>query len=245
MKRVKKITFVTIKDWNFREVREFQNTHKNFQIQLIDNPGCLSLEKLDEFSPDYVFFIHWSWVISKEIISKYKPIMFHMTELPFGRGGSPLQNLILQGLQYTKITALFVAEKLDTGDILLTENLSLEGSANRIYNRFAKIVFREMVPYILENFSSMRAKKQFDGQNYKVFVRRKPSESLIKNWNQPIDKIYDLIRMVDADTYPLAFIIMGDYKITFHNATFNASSIKCQSNIERISEKHKSEEYEQ
>jgi len=40
-----------------------------------------------------------------------------MTDLPFGRGGSPLQNLIERGIKKTKISAIKVDGGIDTGDI--------------------------------------------------------------------------------------------------------------------------------
>jgi len=40
------------------------------------------------------------WIILKEIFENYEIILFHMTDLPYGRGGSPLQNLIVRGKVY-------------------------------------------------------------------------------------------------------------------------------------------------
>jgi len=50
-----------------------------------------------------------------------------MTDLPFGRGGSPLQNLIVRGFTHTKLSALRVEKGLDTGDIYLKEDLEQYG----------------------------------------------------------------------------------------------------------------------
>ena len=52
-----------------------------------------------------------------------------MTDLPFGRGGSPLENLILRGHTSTVISAIKCAPELDSGDIYLQKPLSLYGSA--------------------------------------------------------------------------------------------------------------------
>src|SRR2546427_4886313 len=54
----------------------------------------LAAEKLKQIRPDFVFFPHWSWPIPEEIHSQFECVIFHMTDLPYGRGGSPLQNLI-------------------------------------------------------------------------------------------------------------------------------------------------------
>ena len=56
-----------------------------------------------------------------------------MTDLPFGRGGSPLQNLITRGISKTKISALRCNEEIDAGPIYLKRPLSLHGSAEEIY----------------------------------------------------------------------------------------------------------------
>ena len=56
----------------------------------------MSSETLAQIKPDFVFFPHWSWLIPEEIHSRFDCVIFHMTDLPYGRGGSPLQNLIVR-----------------------------------------------------------------------------------------------------------------------------------------------------
>ena len=75
------------------------------------------LDEIRRINPEYIFFPHWSYIIPKEIFSNYQCIVFHMTDLPYGRGGSPLQNLILAGKKKTKISAIDVVEEIDAGDI--------------------------------------------------------------------------------------------------------------------------------
>ena len=41
---------------------------------------------LRELKPDFVFFLHWSFIIPKEIFEQFECIVFHMTDLPYGRG---------------------------------------------------------------------------------------------------------------------------------------------------------------
>ena len=42
-----------------------------------------------------------------------------MTDLPYGRGGSPLQNLILDNKQKTMISAFKMTERMDEGPIYI------------------------------------------------------------------------------------------------------------------------------
>ncbi len=72
-----------------------------------------------------------------------------MTDLPFGRGGSPLQNLIERGIENTKISAIKVDDGIDTGDIYFKESLNLNGTADEIFIRASQIIFNKMIPKII------------------------------------------------------------------------------------------------
>jgi methionyl-tRNA formyltransferase len=63
-----------------------------------------------------------------------------MTDLPFGRGGSPLQNLIARGHSETMISAIKVDKGIDSGDIYCNSPLSLKGSAHEIFERSTPII---------------------------------------------------------------------------------------------------------
>jgi methionyl-tRNA formyltransferase len=75
-----------------------------------------------------IFFVHWHWKIPPEIHGKYNCIGFHATDLPFGRGGSPIKNLLKLGYKKTKITAFRIVEEMDAGPIYLKKTLSLKGT---------------------------------------------------------------------------------------------------------------------
>ena len=45
----------------------------------------LTFEILERIKPDFVFFPHWSWLIPEEIHSRFECVIFHMTDLPYGR----------------------------------------------------------------------------------------------------------------------------------------------------------------
>jgi methionyl-tRNA formyltransferase len=136
-----------------------------------------------------------------------------MTDLPFGRGGSPLQNLLSRGIYNTQISAIRVVESVDAGPIYFKEPLSLEeGNANEIFERAAGIVFSKMIPRFLEQ--DLEPLPQ-EGEVV-LFKRRKPEESEI-NFSSfsSFQKLYDFIRMLDGEGYPAAFLRLDNVKITF------------------------------
>jgi methionyl-tRNA formyltransferase len=170
-------------------------------------------EKLKQIKPVRIYIPHWSYIIPAEIYNAYECIVFHMTDLPYGRGGSPLQNLIVNGHHTTMISAIRVEEGIDTGPVYLKKTLSLEGSAGEIFKRSASII-GEM---ILEIEQKQLKPMQQIGEPV-VFKRRKPEEgnlTLAKDLNQA----YDFIRMLDCEGYPPAFLEIGDYRLEFTNAS--------------------------
>jgi methionyl-tRNA formyltransferase len=162
--------------------------------------------------PRYVFFLHWNWLVPRQIWAKHECVCFHMTDVPYGRGGSPLQNLIERGHANTCLTALRMVEEMDAGPVYAKRLLSLEGRAEEIYLRAGDICW-ELIDWIV------RTRPQPDEQQGDVtrFSRRKPDQSRLPE-SGDLRRIYDHIRMLDAPTYPLAFLKYGDFVLEFTHA---------------------------
>lgn len=226
------ICICTIKSWNIRMARVFNDIYKGrHHIKIISEKEQLNYKFLSENKVDYIFFPHWSFLIPEEIFSNFECIVFHMTDLPFGRGGSPLQNLIVRGIEETQISAIKVTQQLDAGPIYLKTNLSLHGTAEEILIRASTIIFNEMIPKILDG-KIIPAEQSGD---IVLFKRRSEKESEIEP-NIPLEKIYDYIRMLDAEGYPNAFIKYGDYKLTFKNAILKDGKLFADVRMERDSD---------
>ena len=73
------------------------------RCELITERAELNVQRLSELNPEWVFLPHWSHLVPREVHERWPCVIFHMTDLPFGRGGSPLQNLIARGIYETKI----------------------------------------------------------------------------------------------------------------------------------------------
>ncbi|MFN4151395.1 MAG: methionyl-tRNA formyltransferase, partial [Candidatus Sericytochromatia bacterium] len=147
------IVIATIKSWNIDNFLILKNKLLNsYNINLISNKDDLNLKYIEELNPKYIFFPHWSWIIPENIYSNFECIVFHMTDLPFGRGGSPLQNLIYRDIEYTKISAIKVEKGIDTGRVYIKEDLFIGlGNADEIFEKASNIIFNKMIPNILEN----------------------------------------------------------------------------------------------
>lgn len=208
------IVIATIKQWNienyFKLKKEFQD---KYNFHLITAKEEFNFNNINKINPRYIFFPHWSWIIKEEIYSNFDCIVFHMTDLPYGRGGSPFQNLIMNEIYNTKISALKVDGGLDTGDIYLKEDFNISiGSAEENFIKLSNIIFENMIPNLLSN--NITPKKQCG--EIVEFKRRKPKDSDILNLEEKnIYKLYDFIRMLDAEGYPKAYLDLDKVKIEF------------------------------
>lgn len=187
----------------------------------------LSLDNLESINPDFIFFPHWSWIIPEDIYTKYPCVIFHMTDLPYGRGGSPLQNLIVRGHEETMLSAIKCVSEVDAGPIYKKVPLSLKGTAEEVLQR-ASVLMEDLIVDIVNNHQNPIP------QVGKVvsFLRRKPEDGDIAKLDN-LEKIYDYIRMLDADGYPPAFIDTIGLRFNFSQAIWNGEILEAKVQIMR------------
>lgn len=218
----KRILIATIKKWNIGNALKFKERFKErYDVLLITKKKDLNYARIEKFKPQYIFFPHWSWIIPQKIYDKFRCVVFHMTDLPFGRGGSPLQNLIIRGLTKTRISAVRVVKELDAGPVYSKKDLRLSGSAEDIYRKVSRIIFSDMISYIIENDPRPIPQKG----KVVVFKRRNPTDSKIPS-GVDLKGAYDLIRMLDADGYPHAFMETKNLRFNFKNASKKSKYVK-------------------
>lgn len=210
------ILIVSEKSWNKELVSYLQSTMPQYAFYLISQKEDFTVERIGSISPVKIFIPHWSYIIPSAIFERYECIVFHMTDLPYGRGGSPLQNLIVRGLTATKLSALRVEVGLDTGPVYLKMDLSLSGTAEEIFVRVNKLVGKMIVEIIQNNLQPVPQ----EGDPV-VFRRRKPEQSDMSGLEK-LEEIFDYIRMLDADGYPHAYIEKGEFRYEFTRASIKA-----------------------
>ena len=210
----------TIKPWNIavfkRRIAKFPGVW-----HLITDSRMLTPRLIKKIRPRYIFFPHWSWKVPKEILDAAPCVCFHETDVPYGRGGSPIQNLITRGHRKTKISALRMEEGLDTGPVYLKKSVSLLGTAQEIFERNAHTVANMIETIIVKNPQPKSQKGKV-----MIFKRRTPEESdIAKLKNLTISKLFDHIRMLDAPTYPHAYIDVGPLRLEFTDASLGKGEL--------------------
>lgn len=213
------ILIVSNKKYSLKRMKYLTEELK-INIYYIENKADLKYENLKKINPKYVFFPYWSYIIPKEVYQNFNCIIFHMTDLPFGRGGSPLQNLISRGIYSTKISAIQCEKEIDSGAIFLKKEMSLYGNAEEIYLRAYNIIEEMIIEIIKEEIIPVKQSGEVV-----VFKRRTPEDSDISSLDN-LEKIYDYIRMLDAEGYPKAYIKNDKFKFEFERAALKNGYIQ-------------------
>jgi methionyl-tRNA formyltransferase len=222
----------TIRPWNVKTYEEIIRYYPG-NWHLITKASDLTKELINQFNPRYIFFPHWSCKVPSEILTITECVGFHETDLPYGRGGSPLQNLIANAHTETMISAMRMVEEMDAGPVYLKRKLSLEGLAEEIYIRASNIV-AEM---ILEIITKQPVPEEQDGTP-SFFVRRKPQESEIPIHITKLKDLFNFLRMLDAVEYPKPFIRYGNFKFEISRPALRTEAIEADIKITKCADNH-------
>lgn len=213
-----KIVVATTKSWNIKFAEQLK---KIYEVKIITSPEELTLDALRFFGPKYIFFPHWSWIIPPEIYESFECVVFHMTDLPFGRGGSPLQNLIVRKIYDTKLSAIRVTQELDAGPIYCKYDLSLhDGTAQQILIQASHLIFKKMIPEIVAQKPVPKAQRGAAT----IFKRRSPTDGELLE-SMDLQTIFDYIRMLDGEGYPPSYLTFGPYRLEFSHAKFHGNTL--------------------
>lgn len=187
----------------------YASTSFKKKYYFIRKKSDLNMKNLKKINPKYIFFPHWSHKVPQIILDNFECVCFHTAPLPYGRGGSPIQNLIQKKIKKAPVCALKMINKIDAGPIYCKKIISLSGNLDNIFKKIAPTIEHLIKVIIIKKLNPKEQKGKI-----KFFHRIKPEKSNLIQENSLL-KIYDRIRMLDHDEYPRAFLKIGKYKVEF------------------------------
>lgn len=85
------------------------------------------MPELEKYQPDVVIVVAYGRILPKYVLDypKYKCINVHASLLPKHRGACPINMAIMQGDKVSGVTTMLMAEGLDSGDMLLKQEIEI------------------------------------------------------------------------------------------------------------------------
>ncbi len=181
-------------------VKEFATSK---QIPVIQPTGIKSpffIEELSKLNPEFIIVVAFGMIIPPSIlkIPARGCINVHASLLPKYRGAAPVQWALINGETKTGVTTMFMDEGLDTGDILLQEEIEITNGDNSytISSKLANIGASLLVKTVNGlKTDSIQPRPQTGKPSYAPLLKKDHGRI---NWSMPAKKIFDLIR----GTYP-------------------------------------------
>lgn len=156
---------------------------------------------------DILIFMSYERIFKSLHLNKHN-LVIHESDLPKGRGMSPLSWQILEGNNTIHFTLLEANEGIDEGDYYLKDKIVFKG-----HELFTELKHAqgektiEMVLNFLHNYNSLIPIKQQGEPTY--LKRRTPTDSQL-DINKSIKEQFNLLRIVDNNNYPAYFEYLGE-----------------------------------
>jgi methionyl-tRNA formyltransferase len=164
------------------------------------------LDRISELSPDLIVVMAYGQILPKSLLEmpKLACLNLHASILPRHRGAAPIQASILAGDPITGLTVMYMAEGLDTGDILLTSQISIRRreTGGSLHDRLA-VLGPQALASAFELVVSQRAPRIPQDESKATYAAKLDRESGRIDWSGDCWHLDRLIRAMNP--WPGAF----------------------------------------
>jgi len=176
--------------------------------------------------PDLLWITDYRYLLPRGLLTLAPRgvVNLHPSLLPAYRGRAPINWAILHGERELGLTAHFVDEGMDTGDIIEQVRFSLDEDKN-VGDALEILypLYGEITRTVMGHFRHGKVpRRPQDHGRATVFPRRSPEDGLIP-WSLPAKRIRDLVRAV-APPYPGAFSFCRGRKVRILSAAVGSET---------------------
>lgn len=152
---------------------------------------------------------------------RYKAINVHASLLPKYRGGAPVQRAIMNGEKETGITMMYMAKKMDAGDIITQKSIPItpEDNADTMFEKLANLG-AEMILPALEMIESGTVNPQKQDETKVTYAYNLTKEDEKIDFNNDALNIYNQIR--GLATNPGAYFTIDNDIFKVYHSTFSS-----------------------
>ena len=172
--------------------------------------------KIRDIKPDVICVVAYGKIIPKEIleIPSLGCINVHGSLLPKYRGAAPIQWAVLNGDKKTGITTMFMDEGMDTGDIILTEEIIIgdDETTGELWDRLS-IIGANLLVKTLERLESGDYNRIKQSEDFTLAPMIDKKMAKIDWNNQNSREIKNLVRGLNPSMG--AYSLLNNKKIKF------------------------------
>ncbi len=178
-----------------------------------------SYDYLKSFDADYIIVAAYGKILPKSILDlpKYACINVHGSLLPKYRGAAPIQRSVLAGEKITGVTTMLMAEGLDTGDILLTQEYEIgdNETSGEVFDSLAALS-PDLLIKTIEKYTNNEIVPVKQDDSLATYASMLTKEEARIDWSKSVDEIHNLVRGMSP--WPVAYTMYKGKKMKIYSA---------------------------
>lgn len=182
---------------------------KRLAEKLADEYEVMMITKNNDLPEgDIAFFLSCSKIVPPELLARHKRnIVIHASELPKGKGFSPIAWQVLEGKNQIPIAVFEAVETLDAGDVYFRNYVELDGSEllDEMHFKLWKKI-EELVYKFIKMYPDVKGIPQ---EGEESFYPRRTEKDDELDPNKTIAEQFNHLRVVDNEHYPAWFVYKG------------------------------------
>lgn len=181
-----------------------------------------AVRKIRDYAPDLLVVAAFGQILTQDVLSipKLGCINVHASLLPKLRGAAPINWAIINGDNVSGITTMFMDKGIDTGDMLLTEEVEIgpDETAGQLHDALMAVGGKLLIKTLkaLEDGTLKRTPQDSSLSTYAPMIGRDTGKI---DWSKSSLCIRNLIRGLNP--YPGAYSIFNGKRIKIWNAEFD------------------------
>ena len=209
----------------FSPVKEYALSQDLAVYQPLKMRDGEALGIVEELQPELIVVAAYGRILPEEILNvpQYGSINVHSSLLPQYRGAAPINWAILDGLDATGVTIMYMAKELDAGDIIHTVEtaIDIDETAQELTMRLAELGAQALSETVdmLAAGTAVRTPQDHSKHTYAPMLSKALSPI---DWTKSARRIHDQVRGLIP--WPCASTVVGGKNVKVFKTTFGAET---------------------
>ena len=162
--------------------------------------GSKELEEIIALNADIIVTAAFGQLLPVELLESpiHGCLNVHASLLPAYRGGAPIHQAVIDGQTKTGVTIMYMAQKLDAGDIITQKSIPIEheDTTGILFDKLSIVgrdLLKESLPLILDN----KHERIVQDESQVTFARNISREQERIDWSKSATDIYNQVRVFE------------------------------------------------
>lgn len=177
-----------------------------------------ALTTLRQLAPECIVVVAYGQILPKTVLDLpgHGCINVHASLLPRYRGAAPIQRSIMQGETETGITTMYMAEGLDTGDMILKEKTEiLPGMTGSQLHDVLSAIGAKLIVQTLDMLEQGTAPRTPQTDDYTCYASMISKDDCRIDFTKSADTVYNQIRGLSSSPCAFTFLEGKRLKVYF------------------------------